>query len=94
MSHRESYLGSSREQHVALNAADGTKCEELSYSYENGMHTFSIPLKEDDQSTRRNCSQDKSHFPNDPVKSNKAPLQYHLYHIQQIMLHLYATRKV
>ena len=37
---------SSQDNHVALNAADGTKSQELTYSYQNGLHTFSIPLKE------------------------------------------------
>ena len=37
---------SPHDNHVALNAADGTKSQQLTYSYQNGLHTFSIPLKE------------------------------------------------
>ena len=68
----------STDQHVALNAEDGTKSQELSYSYENGMHTFSIPLKVDDSSTTLDVNQDKGSFKNEPVKSEKTPLDYHL----------------
>jgi hypothetical protein len=64
----------STDQHVALNAEDGTKSQELSYSYENGMHTFSIPLKVDNSSTTRDCEQHKGIFKKEPIKAGKAPL--------------------
>ena len=68
----------STDNHVALNAEDGTKSQELSYSYENGMHTFSIPLKVDDASTTRDFDQEKSSFKKELVKADKTPLDYHL----------------
>ena len=77
----ENSNGSSTDHHVALNAADGTKSQDLTYSYQNGMHTFSIPLKvvDDPQSTKEKNSTDKCISDQlGSIKNKNSSLDYHL----------------
>ena len=73
---------SPQDNHVALNAADGTKSQELTYSYQNGLHTFSIPLKENVVKQKDVLSPNKSLLTtaSEPNKTgrNNASVGYHL----------------
>ena len=64
---------------VALNAADGTRSQELAYSFQNGMHTFSIPIKVDEPLTVKPFSVNKGTSHNQPPKvADTNSLDYHL----------------
>ena len=64
---------------VALNAADGTRSQELAYSFQNGMHTFSIPIKVDEPLTVKPFSTNKDISHNQPPKvADTNSLDYHL----------------
>ena len=73
---------SPQDNHVALNAADGTKSQELTYSYQNGLHTFSIPLKGNEMKQKDELSSNKSLLTSanqhNKTERNNVPVDYHL----------------